>query len=415
MKNVIDIKKEENLNYILSSNCFEAIDDEVLMSTVIVIHLHYEDTIAFYCKYINQIPEKIKIIFTISNESIQRKIEDTLGKEQTAYKFITKNNRGRDISAFLVAAREEILKYKYVCFLHDKKEKHFLLKEDVEAWVRCLWENMVGSTAYINNVIELFEENTQLGLLVPPTPLTEHYNIAYTNTWYSNFENASELCKRMRLQCDLDYDKSPITIGTVFWAKVAALRKLFEKEWRYEDFDEEPLAEDGTISHAIERIFAYIAQDAGFNTGWVMSERFAGQRIEDLQNAFQHAMNHLKQTSGISFISELYGFSGTKKKLNEFCEQNDKVYIFGAGEYGKRCLRRLKNEGKSVDGFLVSNLNGFHENIVEDIPVYQISKEHLQPQCGIIIAINILKQMELTRRMQSIDENFTNIIYFDGM
>ena len=59
-----------------------------------------------------------------------------------------------------------------------------------------------------------------------------------------------------------------MAVGTVYWSRVDALRKLFEYEWKYEDFDMEPLAEDGTLSHAIERILEFVARDAGYESKW---------------------------------------------------------------------------------------------------------------------------------------------------
>ncbi|NBH19789.1 rhamnan synthesis protein F, partial [Clostridiaceae bacterium] len=69
-----------------------------------------------------------------------------------------------------------------------------------------------------------------------------------------HFELTQKLAKELNLHCNLSIDKSPITLGTVFWARSDALEKILKKEWKYEDFDEEPLKDDGTISHVIERI-----------------------------------------------------------------------------------------------------------------------------------------------------------------
>ena len=139
---------------------------------------------------------------------------------------------------------------------------------------------MIGSSAYISNIIETFERNPELGVLMPPEHVSENYSMLFLNTWYLNFLNMQSLAKEMNLNCDLNADKKPISVGTVFWARVDALKKLFEKEWKYEDFAEEPLPDDGTLSHAVERCFAYVAQDAGYNTGIVMTDRFAGERMD---------------------------------------------------------------------------------------------------------------------------------------
>jgi hypothetical protein len=53
---------------------------------------------------------------------------------------ILKQNRGRDVSSLLVACKEYVFKYEYLCFIHDKKS----------TWL---------------------DEGVDLGLLVPPEPI----------------------------------------------------------------------------------------------------------------------------------------------------------------------------------------------------------------------------------------------------
>lgn len=43
-------------------------------------------------------------------------------RDRKNYRAILKNNRGRDISALLVAGREFFTEYDYVCFIHDKRK-----------------------------------------------------------------------------------------------------------------------------------------------------------------------------------------------------------------------------------------------------------------------------------------------------
>ena len=288
MENVYDIKAKENLNFILPLNKRITNIEEIYRNNVaIVIHLYYLDTINYYFKYIENIPEDIIVFFTVSNYRIKKMLEKKEIVKKRNWKIIEKQNRGRDISAFLVACRKELLKYEYICFLHDKKEKNAILKEDTRQWIACLWENMIGSSIYIDNVLSLFNENKRLGVLVPPFPMGTHQRTSYVNIWYDNFPLTLGLTERMSLRCDLNLEKPPITIGTVFWARVSALKKLFEIEWKYDDFDEEPLKNDGTLSHAIERVFAYVAQDAGYQTGWVMADSYAGNRFEYMQEIFR--------------------------------------------------------------------------------------------------------------------------------
>jgi lipopolysaccharide biosynthesis protein len=59
--------------------------------------------------------------------------------------------------------------------------------------------------------------------------------------------------------------------GTMFWARTAALKPLFDVKLEWEDYPTEPVTSDRTILHAIERLLPLVAQHAGY--------RFAGTHI----------------------------------------------------------------------------------------------------------------------------------------
>lgn len=60
-----------------------------------------------------------------------------------------------------------------------------------------------------------------------------------------------------------------------------SIKEITDKNWTVEDFDPEPMPPDGTISHALERIFPFAAQAAGFYTGQVINSEFARDELEN--------------------------------------------------------------------------------------------------------------------------------------
>lgn len=412
MKNVYDIKKEKGLNFILPLK--QSVKTEINKieekKVLIIIHLHYVDMVNNYLNYIDNIPKGIDIIFTISNKELKKIIEKRYNGIRN-YLIIEKMNRGRDISAFLVVCRKKILEYEFVCFLHDKKEKKDIFKIDIEKWNQCLWENMIGSKEYIDNVLNVFRENPKLGLLAPPFPISDHISFFYDNMWGNDFLLTKELANKMNLTCLIEEEKSPITIGTVFWAKVSALKKLFEVDWQYEDFPEEPLANDGTISHAIERILAYVAQDAGFETGWVMTDRYVGEQMDYIQSVLKKAFDRLGESLDIYYIAELDYYEERLHNLEEFVNKYDCIYIYGAGLLGKKYLRYLKKMGRAPKAFLVSKKNQ-NINFVQGIPIYEFSDFILEQQSGIIIGAGEQYQKEILETIRKRDPLFNNIYLY---
>lgn len=412
MKNVFDIKNEKQLDYVLSRDVplRNLCDTDLRGKVLVVVHLYYLDTLDFYFPYIENIPGYADVIITVSNSHMKQLISQKSFKGKERCRIFYKENRGRDISALLVACRAEILKYEYICFVHDKKEKSESGKIDTEHWIYSLWENVLASTVYINNIILTLRDNPKLGVVVPPLFVSEKHGDLYRNTWYKNFNLSKQLAERLHLQCDLDETKSPITLGTVFWAKVSALKKLFEVEWKYEDFGEEPLPNDGTISHAIERCFAYVAQDAGYETGWVMTDKFAIERMRCMEELLRQTFYYAEKYLGVQTVEQFSNYEKQGKRLKEFYNKYKTLYIYGAGIYGKRCLLLLEYFRIPVKAFLVTE--GKEKKQIHEIPVLSIEEADLLESCGIIVAVSELYKSEITDLLYKKNQSIENVFFF---
>lgn len=400
MQNVYDIKRDKNLNFILPKNVqLEEVSTADLKGKVLVIiHLHYLDTVVNYIPYIEEIPDYANIIITASDSRIEQFFLESSFRGKERCKILHKENRGRDISSFLVAGRTAILKHEYVCFVHDKKEKSEKVKEDTEKWIYSLWENSLASTAYINNIIITFLRHPNIGVLVPPLSISKKHSAVFRNTWYSNFSMMEQLAKKLSLNCNLNDEKRPITIGTVFWARVDALKKLFEVAWRYEDFDPEPLKADGTLSHVIERCFAYVAQDAGYDTGWAMTDIFAGERIHYEEEVLQQAFRRMELSLGIRNISDLDRFEEIASSLSDFCMGKEDIYIYGAGKVGKRCLLLTNYLNVQLKAFLVT-VKAESGKEIQGKPILAIEEADISDNYGIIVAVGPDYQQQVLQQI----------------
>lgn len=405
MQNLYDIRNKKKLLYILSNKNNKIHKLESLNHKIaIVVNLYYKDSIDSYMNYINEIPEEIDVYIISSKDIVLDRVD--IVKKRSVY-LIKKENRGRDISAFLVAFREYYFNYVYICFLHDKKTNHDRWKKDADIWIENLWENMVDSAEYIKNILQLFEEHENIGLLVPPEPIGEYYYAWYGDAWNSNFTQTVELANKLELNCDISRARNPITLGTVFWAKTDCLKKLIQNEWKYEDFDKEPLPLDGTISHAIERIIGYVAQDAGYDVATVMNHQYAEWMMLFVQDNMKKMHSLMKERLGIYNIHQLTLYEEQEKRIQNFCKKNSNVYIYGAGIYGKLLLTILKNLGYCPQGFVVGN-NRRKEGYIERIAVYELNEILSDKEYGIIIAVDFNLQDEVENYLEK--NKITNYI-----
>lgn len=168
-------------------------------------------------------------------------------------------NRGRDIAPKLVGFRDIYDDYSLVLFLHSKKSSHSPL---LKGWRQHLLSCLAGSPARVEGVLEMFERRPTLGIIGAP-----HYGpVAQSIGWGPNFAAAQALAERVGFALDR---ASPMDMpaGSMFWARTAALAPLRRLELSFDDFPLESGQLDGTLAHAVERLFYHACEYAGFE--WV--------------------------------------------------------------------------------------------------------------------------------------------------
>lgn len=303
VENMYDIKNTLHLNYNLPSN-YSLLKDNDSKKIGLFFHIYFEDLIEECFNYASNVPEYVDIFITTDKESKKIKIENKFSELKNKVDIKIIENRGRDVSAFLVPNREEILKYDIACFAHDKKTKqlHPELKGE-EFKYKCL-ENILGNKNFVNNIINLFVKNPRLGLLSPPAPNHAEFYGNLGREWGENYDITVEFLKDLKIEINVDKGKAPIApYGTMFWFRPKAMKKLLEKTWKYEDFPKEPNKIDGTLLHAIERAYPFVVQEAGFYSANVLNEDFT--RVEMTNLGFM--LSSLNKTLYSNKLFQHYG------------------------------------------------------------------------------------------------------------
>ena len=285
-QNIALTKEYLGLDYILSDKISNFNSPKIFKETAVIAHLYYEDLMPECIKYLSSLPRGISIIVTVSSEQKKLTVENLLRSAKINAEVRLVSNRGRDISALLVGCADIFEKYKYLCFVHDKKS----LRENESiaigsSFFRLLWENALGGENFVRNILSTLEAAPRLGLLAPPFPYNGGYKfLLFFNKYWSGecYESTVKLAKEIDIPTEfIDAGQFPLAIGSVFWCRTAALKKITDKNWTVEDFPAEPMPTDGTVSHALERIFPFAAQAEGFYTGWIMTEEFAKTELEN--------------------------------------------------------------------------------------------------------------------------------------
>lgn len=252
----------------------------------LAMHLYFMDMLDQSVAFAAKFPPQTDVFISTNDEKKKRQIEQAFaGQDLHSVTVLVVENRGRDVAAFLCDLAPHLRGYDYVCFMHDKKAIQTRPGSVGASFGYVCNENVCKNAAHVLNVLCEFERDPYLGILCPPYPTHGLYFMNMcSGGWGPNFENTKQLLKTLRLDVPISGEESPIApFGSVFWFRPDALETLFAHGWQHSEFPPEPLPQDGTISHAIERVYPFVAQAAGYYPAVVMSRDFAVLRADTMQ------------------------------------------------------------------------------------------------------------------------------------
>ena len=230
------------------------------LGLAVVCHLYHDDLASEFVHYLSNIP--IPFDTFISTDTLAKKANierQLLGRRAGRVEVRLAQNRGRDIAPKLITFRDLYEQYEFVLHLHSKSSRH---AGELVHWRGFLLESLLGSEEVVESIFAAFVRYPDLGLVS-----AQHFEpIRHAINWTANFAHARALAARMGITLSpnrvLDFPG-----GSMFWARSAALRPLLDLELSFEDFDPEEQQVDGTLAHAIERLFFFACERAGFK--WI--------------------------------------------------------------------------------------------------------------------------------------------------
>ena len=274
------------LTYVLSNTELTDVASSRSLRIALLMHLHYMDLLDDSLLHAAAMPAYADIYVTTTSQENKEAIESVFSVLPNKIEVRIVKNRGRSESGLLIGLSDVVDHYDVACFWHDKKTGQVLPASVGKSFAYQTTECSLCSTEFVENVIKTFERNPYLGLLVTPEPYYNVYNtVAMGNGWGPNFDNTKALAEKMNLTVLMSPEKPPIaSLGSVFYFRCKALKKLFDYGWTYDMMPPEPNNTDGTILHAIERIYPFVVQDAGYYPAYGFSDEYAAIEILALRH-----------------------------------------------------------------------------------------------------------------------------------
>ena len=218
------------------------------------LHLHYPELAGEFAARLSAARMRLDLIVTTTSDARRVEIEYALrGYEGGSTRYLVAPNRGRDIGPFLTEV-ERLAgagEYDVVGHLHGKRSLA------VDAVLGDRWRSYLLDTLLDGEALSLFEREPGLGLVFAED--------RHCVGWSKNRDAAAALAARMEPAPTLP-DWPIFPIGTMFWARPAALAPLWGLGLGPADFPAEPAPYDGTVLHALERMLPAVCESTGH--GW---------------------------------------------------------------------------------------------------------------------------------------------------
>lgn len=228
------------------------------MDVLAIIHCFYIDIAIEIFELLLPRRDLFYVLATTDSDAKADELHACLDRLGIEHKVVVAPNRGRDVAPMICEGADLVDSFKYLLHLHTKKSPQ---SRQLNGWREFILNSLVGSSAIIEDCIELLSGNTKIGMLAAP-----HYSDLVCNSinWGFNQQNANKILDALGI---IKHPTSPLDFpsSTMFWARTEAIRPIFQLGLTYLDFDDEKAQTDGTMAHAIERILYYICESQGFS------------------------------------------------------------------------------------------------------------------------------------------------------
>ena len=222
------------------------------------IHMFYVETMEEIVSFLNNIPEKFDCFISTDTEDKKGQIKSYFDEKcKCANTFVgVYENRGRDVAPFIEQMKSVCTKYEYILHIHSKKTNTSVYGDD---WREFIFRHLLGSTEYVSKLIGLFDNNSDLGIIMPET----FSPLQLQAIWGGNKEGTEKLLEK--LSCKVSLPQQPVfPVGNMFWARTEAVKVVFSDLINQRDFPDEAGQLNSTLAHQIERAWVYIAKSNGY-------------------------------------------------------------------------------------------------------------------------------------------------------
>ena len=227
------------------------------MRVALHVHAYYVDLLPEILERLTSNRQQVDLFISVTNpEALAAVQAHTALYAGRVVSIRTVPNRGRDIGPFFTEFFADMKDdYDIVGHFHTKKSVDLKDGNMGKRWFAFLADNLLGNASYgmLDVIVDGFNRDRSIGMVFPDDP--------YISGMETNRRFAQPMSTKLGIAAIPEYFLYPI--GTMFWARPAALQPIAALALQWEDYPPEPLPYDGSMLHALERLISLaVATDA---------------------------------------------------------------------------------------------------------------------------------------------------------
>lgn len=303
LENMAEISRAMQLNYMLPQ---EECERNYLTEhkCAIVIYIESEKHIIEYKESIDAIDDVVDCIVIGNKREVQLAKEAGIFEQKNVKWCIIMNQIYTEVFEKILDEVKDT--YEYVGILRMKDCEKNKPYSNAVSWQYSDWKNILPSKAFANNVIQTFEENEKLGMLIPPAPEYGSNFVDEEDGWYGKFEQVKNLLEGHNVRVNIkriDEPKSPI--GGSFWLRTKVLRA---------DKMNFGCINDAANEKEVLLTLPFLVQNAGFYVGTLYNMEYAPIAITNND----YCMRELNKTVFKKYGANYHTIVVDRIKKNQF-------------------------------------------------------------------------------------------------
>lgn len=221
-------------------------------------HCHHADLVPEMARCLLALPRGAAVHVSSSDPAVFAAWASFQRRSRAPVRFHPVENRGRDLLPFFALARDlAIAPDAAVLKIHGKRSSY---SDQGDWWRRDTLRGLLPGPFAAGRALARFEADPRLALIGAPGSF-----IANPIYWGENRAAVAPIMARITGTEVAEQDLGFIA-GTMFWIRGAYLTALLPHV-DAASFEPEPLAQDGTYAHALERVIGMAALAQGWHIG----------------------------------------------------------------------------------------------------------------------------------------------------